>query len=84
MKKKQNIPTFKTDKEAEDFLDQDLSNLDWSKFKPTKFEFAPKDKTITIRMSSSLLSSIKDVAKQHNLEYQKYIRLILEQSLSQS
>jgi len=32
------VPTLKTDQEAEAFLDQDLSNLDFSHFKPLRFE----------------------------------------------
>ncbi|HEV2651310.1 MAG TPA: CopG family antitoxin [Rhizomicrobium sp.] len=37
------VPVFKTDAEAEAFLEQDLSNLDFSQFKPIKFEFEKKD-----------------------------------------
>ena len=33
------VPDFKTDAEAENFLDQDLSDLDYSQFKPVRFEF---------------------------------------------
>ena len=33
------VPDFKTDAEAENFLDQDLSDLDFSQFKPVRFEF---------------------------------------------
>ena len=40
MKKK--VPKFKTDEEAEAFLEQDLSDLDFSQFKPMRFEFKPK------------------------------------------
>jgi predicted DNA binding CopG/RHH family protein len=40
MKKK--VPRLKTDKQAEEFLDQDLSNLDFSQFKPARFEFEKK------------------------------------------
>ena len=37
MKKK--VPRLKTDRQAEAFLAQDLSNLDFSQFKPERFEF---------------------------------------------
>ncbi len=33
------VPVFKSDAEAEAFLEQDLSNLDFAQFKPVKFEF---------------------------------------------
>ena len=36
------VPVMLTDKEAEDFLEQDLSDLDFLQFKPVKFEFAAK------------------------------------------
>jgi len=35
------IPRLPTDEAAEDFLAQDLSDLDFSQFKPFKFHFAP-------------------------------------------
>ena len=40
MKKK--VPRLKTDRQAEAFLAQDLSGLDFSQFKPAKFEFEKK------------------------------------------
>jgi hypothetical protein len=33
------VPLLKTDKQAEAFLSQDLSNLDFSQFKSAHFEF---------------------------------------------
>lgn len=36
------VPKFKTDEEAEAFLDQDLSDLDWSQFMPMRFELKKK------------------------------------------
>jgi predicted DNA binding CopG/RHH family protein len=36
------VPEFKTDAEAEAFLDQDLSDLDFSQFRPIKFKLAAK------------------------------------------
>ena len=47
MKKK--VPPLKTDREAEAFLAQDLSNLDFSQFKPARFEFEKKDEQINMR-----------------------------------
>ncbi|MGX7707318.1 CopG family antitoxin [Methylobacterium sp. Gmos1] len=41
------VPEFSTDAEAEAFLDQDLSSLDFSQFKPVRFgpETEPSDRT---------------------------------------
>lgn len=50
MKKK--VPKLKTDKEAEAFLAQDLSGLDFSQFKPARFEFEKKDGHINMRVPS--------------------------------
>jgi predicted DNA binding CopG/RHH family protein len=36
------VPVLTTDAEAEDFLDQDLSALDYAQFKPMRFETLPK------------------------------------------
>lgn len=41
---KKSIPHFKTDEEAEKFLDQDLSDyLHEGNFRPITFEFPPKN-----------------------------------------
>jgi len=37
------VPVFKTDAEAEAFLAQDLSDLDFSQFKPQRFHVARKE-----------------------------------------
>jgi len=42
MPKTTSIPVLTADEQAEDFLDQDLSTLDVSQFKPTRFEEQPK------------------------------------------
>jgi hypothetical protein len=48
MKKK--VARLKTDLEAEAFLDQDLSNLDFSQFKTARFEFEKKDEQLNMRI----------------------------------
>jgi predicted DNA binding CopG/RHH family protein len=62
-----------------DLLDRDLSSLlekgDWRR---VKFEFKPKNKTITLRISEELLKALKDNAKKNGLDYQKFIRIALE------
>jgi predicted DNA binding CopG/RHH family protein len=50
MKKK--VPRLKTDKDAEAFLTQDLSDLDFSQFKPAQFEFEKKDQQINMRVTA--------------------------------
>ncbi len=80
MKKK--IPKFKSDKEAEKFLDQDLTDyLDLKNFQRVSFEFQPKTKKISIRVSEELLEAVKKKAKRQKISYQKYIRKAVEESL---
>src|ERR1700756_1612730 len=44
------VPRLKTDAEAEAFLEQDLSDLDFSKFTTVRFEFEPKTERVSMRL----------------------------------
>jgi predicted DNA binding CopG/RHH family protein len=57
MKKK--VPRLKTDGQAEAFLAQDLSNLDFAQFKAARFEFEKKDEQINMRVPKPLLAAVK-------------------------
>jgi predicted DNA binding CopG/RHH family protein len=57
MKKK--VLRLKSDRVAEAFLAQDLSDLDLSRFKPTRFEFEKKDSQINMRVPKPLLVAVK-------------------------
>lgn len=77
MKKK--LKKIKTDKAAKNLLDQDLSDyINKDNFKKVTFEFAPKDKSVTVRMSDGLLKAVKHAAKGQGTNYQKFIREALE------
>lgn len=80
MKKK--IPRLKSDKQAEAFLAQDLSGLDFSQFKPAKFEFEKKDDQINLRVPSQLLAAVKARAKLRGIPYTRFIRETLEQAMA--
>ena len=80
---KRKVPTLKTDEEAEAFLEQDLSDLDFSQFKPMHFEFRPKQKTVNLRISEELLNAVRARAKRLGIPYQRYIRQALERAVSQ-
>lgn len=47
------VPRMKTDEEVEAFLEQDLSDLDFSQFKPVSFEFKNKTARVNMRMPQS-------------------------------
>jgi predicted DNA binding CopG/RHH family protein len=79
MKKK--VPRLKTDKQAEAFLAQDLSNLDFSQFKPARFEFEKKDEQINMRVPKQLLEAVKARARVRGIPYTRLIRETLEQAM---
>jgi predicted DNA binding CopG/RHH family protein len=77
------LPKMTTDEEAENLLEQDLSDyLHKENFTFVSFEFKPKDKTVNLRVSEELLEKVKTVAKEEGISYQKYIRRAIEKSLS--
>ena len=80
MKKK--VPRLKTDRQAEAFLAQDLSNLDFSQFKPARFEFEKKDEQINMRMPKPLLAAVKARAKERGIPYTRLIRETLERAMA--
>ncbi len=68
-----------------DPLAGDLSYLfDLPGWRKVQYEFKPKNKTITLRMSEDLLNAIKAKAEHEGLDYQKWIRNSLEESLHKS
>jgi len=76
---KRKVPTMTTDEEAEAFLDQDLSDLDFSQFKPSGFEFENKTARVNMRLPERQLASLKAEAKRRGVPYQRLIRDLLEQ-----
>lgn len=87
MKKKlvieKKMPRLLTDEAAEKFLEQeDLSPyLHKGNFSKMTFEFEPKSEKINLRVTPSLLASIKKKAKKASMPYQRYIRHVLEREL---
>jgi predicted DNA binding CopG/RHH family protein len=81
MKKK--VPHFKTDEEAEAFLEQDLTDyLHAGNFKPMHFEIRPKEKSINLRISEDLLAVVRENAKREGVPYQRYIRHLIERGVT--
>ena len=80
MKKK--VPRFKTDQEAEQFLERDLTDyLNLKQFTPITFELLPKTKQVNLRFSEPLLNAVRQRATQEGISYQKFIRRAVEGSL---
>jgi len=75
------VPEFNTDAEAEAFLQQDLSDLDFSQFKPMRFEIVKKDASLNMRMPTALMDALRSKAKAKGLPYTRYVRMVLEAEL---
>ena len=76
------VPRLRSDEEAEAFLAQDLSDLDFAQFKPLHFEFAKKEAQLNMRIPQPLLDAVKDRAKARGIPYTRYIRMLLERDVS--
>jgi len=76
------VPRLRTDEQAEAFLAQDLSKLDFSQFKPARFEFERKDEQINMRVPKPLLAAVKARAKARGIPYTRFIRETLEQAIA--
>jgi predicted DNA binding CopG/RHH family protein len=79
---KRKVPRLTTDEEAEAFLEQDLSDLDFSQFKRVRFEFEKKAARVNMRLPESLLAAVKARAKARGIPYQRFIREALEQAVT--
>ncbi len=79
---KKRIPAFKSDKEAERFVDSaDLTQYDLSGAKPVRFEFEKKEARVNMRLPEPLLEAVKDSAKARGIPYQRFIREALEHAV---
>jgi predicted DNA binding CopG/RHH family protein len=82
MRKKQ-IPRFKTDREAENFVEKaDLTKYDLSQFKAVRFEFEKKSAQLNMRLPRPLLEAVKARAKQRGIPYTRLIREAIEQAIT--
>jgi len=81
-KKLKSFPRLETDEDAERFVaEADLSEYDFSEFRPMSFEFAPKSVQVNLRMSTGLLERIKERAAARGIPYQRFIREVLERAV---
>jgi predicted DNA binding CopG/RHH family protein len=81
MKKK--IPNFKTDEEAERFVESaDLSQYDLSGLKPVRFEFEKKTEQLNMRVPKALLDAVKRRSAKRGIPHTRFIREAVETALS--
>ena len=78
----------KLDLYKDDPLEGDLSFLfnkeNIKKWKPVRYELQPKSKTITLRIAEDLLTAVKTEAEKNGIDYQKYIRHLLEEAVKKA
>jgi predicted DNA binding CopG/RHH family protein len=74
-------PRLTSDKVAETFLDQDVSDLDFAHFKPVQSERQPKTDRVNMRLPAGLLDAVKARAAREGMPYQRYIRRVLEEAV---
>ncbi len=83
MAAKKKIPRFKSDEEAERFVDTaDLSEYDLSGLKPVRFEFEKKSAQLNMRVPKSMLDAVKRRADARGIPYTRFIREAVETALS--
>ena len=75
------VPPMTTDKEAEAFLDQDLSEIDMRAFQPLDWERMPKTARINMRVSQALVDALKARAKERGIPYQRLVREAIERAV---
>ncbi|HKI13806.1 MAG TPA: BrnA antitoxin family protein [Roseiarcus sp.] len=82
---KRPIPTFSTDKEAEDFVaNADLTEYDLSGGQVVRFEMRPKDRAVSLRLPEKLLEAVRGEAKREGVPYQRFIRMAIESALDKA
>jgi len=75
------VPRMKTDEEVEAFLEQDLTDLDFSQFKPFRFEYENKTARVNMRMPQSQIDAVKAEAKKRGVPYQRFMRELVQRGL---
>ena len=79
--KPRKVPVMTTDEEAEAFLAQDLSGLDYSQFKPVTWEAEPKTARVNMRLPEPLMQAVKARAAERGIPYQRLIREAIERAV---
>lgn len=79
--KKRLVPEMTTDEEAEAFLDQDLSDLDFAQFHSLDWERLQKTARITMCAPEALVTALKARAKERGIPYQRLVRDAIEKAV---
>lgn len=83
-RKPKSFPEHASDADAEAFVaTANLSEYDFSGFKPMRFELKAKTANVSMRMPEDLLLAVKARAQKDGVPYQRFIRQTLERALAQ-
>ena len=78
------FPDLKSDEEADAWLQgADLTEYDLTDMKKVRFELARKDASISLRLPTSLLASLRAEAAKANMPTQRLIRMLIEAQLAE-
>lgn len=86
MKKLKPIPRFENEDEEDEFwaTHDSTEYFDWSKAKRVVFpNLKPSTKTITIRVTQSLLNSLKAIANKKDVPYQSLVKMFLDEKVKE-
>jgi len=79
------LPEFKNvSEEAVFWQDHDSADyIDWTEAEEASFpNLKPSTKTISLRLSESLLNEIKTLANKEDVPYQSYMKILLSRSVN--
>jgi predicted DNA binding CopG/RHH family protein len=78
------FPDLKSDDEADAWLQSaDLTEYDLTDMKKVRFELARKDASISLRLPTALLTSLRAEAVKANMPTQRLIRILIEAQLAE-
>jgi predicted DNA binding CopG/RHH family protein len=85
MNKLKKIPTFKSVEEEDAFWQthDSCDYIDWTKAKIATFpNLKPSTKTISLRLSESLLNDIRVLANKEDVPYQSFMKILLSTAVT--
>ncbi len=78
------IPEFESEEEEQEFwaTHDSADYLDWSQAEKVVFpKLKPSTKTISLRMSESMLNELRLLANKHDIPYQSLIKVFLRERI---
>ncbi|MGYP002622591034 len=78
------IPEFESEEEEQEFwaTHDSADYLDWSQAEKAVFpKLKPSTKTISLRMSESMLNELRLLANKHDIPYQSLIKVFLRERI---